>query len=276
MPKHKNCNFYSGTALIPLRQTHICMKKLLTMAGFVAATTQMAFAQDTKESAPTVTGKKFYTSSSLDGSLISLNSASNKGFSNIPRFSYFVNTGINFNYDLSHHFGVFAGVSIKNMGFIDKSSTINPGHEVTIKHRVYAAGIPAGIKIGNLGEKGTFLILGGGVDFPLNYKEKIFTDSRKHKTKRNEWFSEEVEPIMPYVFAGLSIKSKFTVKLQYYTGNFMSDDYWLNVPAGQLGGNYDTHLAMLSFSFYVKNKHNGQTRKAFRAMWQQKRAAKKA
>lgn len=252
------------------------MKKLLSVAAILAATTTITFAQDNKApEAPAKQGGKFYTSSSLDGALFSLNAVTNKGFSNIPRLAYFLNTGINFNYDLGGHFGIYTGVGIKNLGYIDKSKDLIPGHEVTIKHRVYALGVPVGIKVGNLSDKGTFMVLGGGVDFPINYKEKTFIDSRKHKTKQSEWFSDEVAPVMPYVFAGVSFNSKFTVKFQYYPGNFMADDYWLTSSAPTMG-KYDTHLALVSLSFYVKNKNNGQTRKAFRAMLQQRKASKKA
>jgi hypothetical protein len=257
-------------------QNNICMKKLLSMAAIMAATTSITFAQDNKAPEPPVKqDKKFYTSSSLDGALFSLNAVTNNGFSNIPRFAYFLNTGINFNYDLGRHFGIYTGVGVKNLGYIDKSKDLIPGHEVTIKHRVYALGVPVGVKIGNLGDKGTFMVLGGGADFPVNYKEKTFIDSRKHKSKESEWFSDEVSPIMPYVFAGVSFNSKFTVKFQYYPGNFMADDYWLTSTAPTMG-KYDTHLALVSLSFYVKNKNNGQTRKAFRAMLQQRKANKKA
>lgn len=240
------------------------MKKLLTLLGLTATLSSAALAQTDQNTKPATKSGNFYTSSSLDGAIFSLNVASTPGVSHVLRFTYFINTGLNFNYDFNKHVGIYTGINIKNLGFIDRYKGANPSLpdvSYTVKRRVYAAGLPLGLKLGNLSDKGTFFILGGGVDFPVNYKVKTFTDGRKNKTKRSEWFSDEVTPVMPYVFAGVSFRSHVSLKLQYYPQNFMKDDAL----------NYDTHVAMASVSFYVKNKNHGQTRKAFRMMFKNRK-----
>lgn len=245
------------------------MKKHLLLAAAIAATTFAANGQQAKTPETKVHDKRFYTSSSLDGAIFSMNTVSMNGVTNIPRFTYFINTGLNFNYDLGNHFGIYTGIGVKNLGYIEKGDD-SLSRSVTVKRRVYAPGIPLGIKFGNLGNKGTFIVLGGGADFPVNYKYKVFVDGRKHKTKHSEWFSDEVSPVMPYVFAGVSFKSHFTVKFQYYPGNFMNQDFSQN--GVKIYSGYDTHIAFVSLSFYIKNKNNGQAWKGMRAMMKAKKA----
>jgi hypothetical protein len=169
--------------------------------------------------------KKFYLSSGLDAGIfsvsrVSANSGASYDLSRL-RFSYVLNFGMHANYDFSSHFGAFTGLGIKNIGFIEKVPAI--GKDVTVKRRVYTIGAPIGLKFGNL-QKKTYGFIGGGVDVPFNYKEKRFT-SRSNKTKFNEWFSDRTPVVMPYVFAGMSLKPGMTLKLQYYPGNFFNTDY---------------------------------------------------
>jgi hypothetical protein len=131
------------------------------------------------------------------------------------RFSA-VGIGTNFNYDFDEHFGIFTGIGIKNIGFIEKVG------DSTIKRRVYTAGVPLGLKLGNL-QKRNYGFIGGGVDFPINYREKGFVN-RGDKKKFNEFWSERVEWYQPYFFAGAAFGGT-TLKLQYYPGNFFNTEY---------------------------------------------------
>jgi hypothetical protein len=133
------------------------------------------------------------------------------------RFSYVLNFGFNLNYDFSKHAGLFTGIGIKNIGFIEKVQ------DSTIKRRVYTIGIPLGIKFGNLQSR-NFGFIGGGIDMPFNYREKGFV-KRNKKEKMSEWFSDRNETFMPYVFAGLSVKPGITAKIQYYPGDFLNTDF---------------------------------------------------
>src|SRR5690606_23453577 len=71
---------------------------------------------------------------------------------------------------------------------------------------------------------GNFFMLGGGVDFPFNYKEKGFV-KRSDKTKFNEWFSQRTPAVLPYVFVGAHFHPGLSVKLQYYPGNYLNPDF---------------------------------------------------
>lgn len=252
------------------------MKKLLALTAIVATLSPLAHAQDVTTTSVTITKpSRIYASSSLDGAMFSLNTTSQSGIKNIVRFSYFINTGVNFNRDFGNHFGMYVGIGVKNLGYIEKSEGVSTPTlttvPTTVKHRVYAVGIPVGFKFGNLKPKGTFGLIGGGVDFPTNYKEKIFTDGRKNKTKSNEWFSKQVTPVMPYVFLGVTLKSSFTIKLQYYPGNFMNQDYKDNTGALVYAG-YESHIGVVSLSYNVKGKSDGQTRQKFKMMMHSKKS----
>lgn len=195
--------------------------------------------------------KKFYMGSGLDAGIFSTGivkkGASDAIFTTV-RFSYVLNFGVNFNYDATNLFGVFAGVGVKNIGFIE-----HPGG-VTVKRRVYTIGVPVGIKIGNLGKR-NYGFIGGGVDLPFNYKEKAFTD-RSNKNKFNEWFSDRTPQLMPYVFVGASIKPGMTYKIQYYPGNFLNTSFSElsnGIPVRPYAG-YDVQLLMLSVGFDLHYK----------------------
>lgn len=198
--------------------------------------------------------KKFYFSNDFDGALLStaLQTQTPAGPGNVgtPRFSYFWNGGFNVNYDFSKVIGVFSGVSIKNIGFIEKSALVA---DSTIKRRVYTIGVPVGLKIGNL-KKRNYMFLGGGVDFPFNYKEKGYI-VRNNKDKFNEWFSDRTPRYMPYGFAGFSVKS-FYLKMQYYPGNFMNPDYIdvgnALVPNAKPYAAYDVQLLVFSIGFDIR------------------------
>ena len=159
----------------------------------------------------------------------------------ILRFSYVINVGLTFNFNLSRHLGVYTGVDLKNIGFIEHAN-----NSTTIKRRTYNIGAPIGIKIGNMAAKGSYLFLGGGADIPVNYKEKSFI-VRNQKTKFNEWFSSATPSVMPYIFAGFAVRNTVSFKLQYYTGNFLNPDYIKSGYPSAYG--YDVHLILLSLGF---------------------------
>lgn len=194
--------------------------------------------------------KKAYFSTGMDGYILSTTLKQRSGESvnlSTPRFSAFLHLGVNVNYDFSKKFGIYTGLSVKNIGFIEKFS--NP--DSTVKHRVYTFGIPLGVKIGNV-KYGSYLIVGGGIDFPFNYKEKGFI-KRSDKTKFNEWFSSRTPAAMPYVFIGAHLRPLMAIKLQYYPSNFMNPDYTTTVAGTTVKpyAGYDVNLIMLTFGFDI-------------------------
>ncbi len=201
--------------------------------------------------------RRFYTGTSLDGAIFSTATIHNSGTSaagntadkmGTLRFTYAVNTGFTFNFNPGRHFGLYTGIDIKNIGFIEK----NAGGE-TVKRRTYTLGVPIGIKIGNMADKKPYLFLGGGADAPFNYKEKSFS-IRDQKTKMNEWFSMRTPAILPYVFAGIAINHGFTFKAQYYPNNFLNPDFTTNGVKPYAG--YDVKLLLLSAGYAVPVKKN--------------------
>ncbi len=132
------------------------------------------------------------------------------------RFSYFLNMGFNYNYDISKKVSVFAGLSLKNLGFADRSK------DSVYRARNYYFGVPIGIRVGKLASR-SFVSLGGGIDIPIHYKTKVWEEDnkRKTKTKEMEWFeNEKNNTILPYVFASAQYKG---VGLKYSL--YLSDMY---------------------------------------------------
>jgi hypothetical protein len=166
--------------------------------------------------------QKVYASTDFDIFLLSTSILEKTGMDTklTPvRFTAIPFLGFNVNYDFSNNVGLYTGLNIKNIGFIEKSK--NP--DSTVKRRVYTIGIPLGLKIGKI-KYGNYVILGVGADFPFNYREKGFTD-RGNKAKFNEWFSDRTVRIMPYAFVGLHLNPVLTFKLQYYPSNFLNKYY---------------------------------------------------
>ncbi|MBA3828054.1 MAG: hypothetical protein H0X33_03875 [Taibaiella sp.] len=183
--------------------------------------------------------KRFYIGNALDGGIFSTATMQRPGVSSslgTLRFSYVLNIGVTFNYDLNSHFGVFTGVDIKNVGFIEKQG------DSTVKHRTYNLGVPLGLRFGNIQSR-NFFFIGADIEMPFNYKEKGFI-KRSHKEKFNDWFSARTPTFMPAVFAGFSMKPGVIVKVEYYLTNFLNPDFTENGIKPYQG--YKVNLLLLS------------------------------
>lgn len=221
------------------------VRKAALALSFLTFSNYCSFAQDKAETQLTPV-HKVYISSGIDGYILSSSLLSKSGESakmTTPRFTAFFNAGTHLNFDFSRHVGAFTGLNIKNIGFIEKIG------DLTVKRRAYTFGIPLGLKIGNLTE-GSYLMIGGGVDFPFNYREKSFV-KRNDKTKFNEWFSDRTPAAMGYVFAGVHLSPGVALKLQYYPGNFLNTDFTETVSGikTQPYAAYKVNLVYLSFGF---------------------------
>ena len=200
--------------------------------------------------------KKFYIGSGMDGAIFSTATiqhitpvcATCQGMTTTNttgtiRFSWFINMGITFNYNASNHFGIYTGIDMKNVGYIEQINA------VITKRRTYNIGVPVGIKIGNMMPKRTYAFIGGGVDAPINYKEKSF-QIRNQKTKFNEWFSQRTPAIMPYIFAGMSVYHGITIKAQYYPNNFLNPDF-IDKNGSKPYFGTEVHLILLSVGYAI-------------------------
>jgi len=247
------------------------MKYKFTLASFIfltffisvtdTAEAQLPVTDTAKKILPPV--RKFYVGTALDGGIFStalikqtVTSLTNPPVQSttntigIIRFTYFFNFGVTFNLNFSRHIGIFSGIDVKNIGYIDKDN----GQE-TVKRRSYNIGAPLGIKIGNMVTKKPYVFLGGGIDLPFNYKEKTFV-VRDEKTKFNEWFSQRTAATMPYVFAGFAINHGITFKVQYYPGNFLNPNYTNNGAQPYAGTTVNLILFSLGYAIPLSKKHD--------------------
>ncbi len=223
--------------------------------------------------APTI--RKFYVGGGLDAGMFSTAtihhdagmpwvngvSAQNVNTLGIVRFSYMINAGFSFNFNFSPHVGLWTGVDIKNIGYIEQAN----GY--TLKRRTYNVGVPLGLKFGNMANNKGKFFLGGGIDAPINYNEKYF-HNRDNKKRINEWFSDRTPALMPYAFIGATFNHGVSTKIQYYPNNFLNENYKDNAGYKPNDGTV-VNLIVLSIAFNMpisigtgnNNKDNDKTMK---------------
>ena len=200
------------------------MKKVLVFTLVLFLTQSVAaIAQDSTHTTTYVrtTDRKVYFSNGGNGGILSFASVKQNGANvrSIPRYTLFFNIGTNVHFDASDRFGAFTGLNLTNIGMITRQG------DVKLKQRVYAVGIPVGIKVGDL--KGFYVYGGAEAGLPVNYKEKLFIGNKK-QDKFNEWFSDRSSPFMPALFLGFHTKENFTIKFQYYFTDFLNPDFQTN------------------------------------------------
>ena len=223
---------------IQILQSVVCSVVLIAATG-------ASFAQKT---ASRDSSSNFYLSSGGNGSMLSLaqlKTVAGNTPNVIPRFTMFFNIGTNANYDFNRNFGLFSGINLTNIGMITELD-----NNVKLKQRVYAVGIPLGIKVGDLNN--FFVYAGAEAAFAINYKEKRFENNQK-VGKFNEWFSERSNPFMPSVFAGFQTKDGFGLKVQYYLNNFLNQSFTRDgmQPYGNI---QESKLFFVSLSYSFKKK----------------------
>jgi hypothetical protein len=132
----------------------------------------------------------------------------------VLRFAPYFNMTLQAHKDFGNVFGLYAGIGVRNQGFIMKDSLDNAR-----KHRAYGINVPVGLKIGNM-EKETYFYVEGQVLWMFDYKEKTFQGKTKSKSKP----SGAVEPIQYLGAAGINIKG-FTIGVEYSFSDFFKSDY---------------------------------------------------
>ena len=208
--------------ILKLNKINITAMKKVIFAFAILASLNI-FAQDSDQ--PTKDSKVYYTKGG-NASLLSFAQVTRNGeeISTIPRFTMFFNIGSNANVDLGKNLGLFAGLNLTNIGMITEEKIVGvvDTDVFKLKQRVYAVGIPVGIKIGDLRR---FYVYGGAeAAFAINFKQKTFIDGEK-VDKFNEWFSNRSNPFMPALFAGFQTKSGFGLKVQYYLNDFLNPNF---------------------------------------------------
>ena len=181
---------------------------------------------------------------------------------NIMRFSGFFHLQGMYNYDFGKAAGLFTGLAIRNVGFIEDF----PETGIRKKYRTYNIGIPIGLKLGSMG--GTHLYAGYEIEFPTNYKEKTFTNERKDD-KFNVWFSSRVPAFYHTVLVGVQFKYGLNLKFKYYLTNFFNQSYsYFDSDTGTEVFEYadkDVRIFYISLSFNLfRDTHFSYTHDAFR------------
>ena len=194
----------------------------LLALGLLLPTLSMAQADGpgTKKAYWTSSGEWIFSTPILDVKGVDQNgneTSSDEGA--VIRFSPFFNAQGMVNYDLSEHFGLFSGLSIRNQGFIYKVP--NDSVDVRYKFRTYNIGIPVGLKVGNMNRG--LVYFGYELEFPFNYKEKEIISEKKDKF--NVWFSDRTEKLFQSVFLGFQGPGRTNLTVRYYLTNFHNKDF---------------------------------------------------
>lgn len=183
------------------------------------------------------------------------------------RFSAWYHTQFNWHYDITQNVGVFWGLGSRNIGYTTKPKSNNiyiknftilnqnqyeldsrfdsTQQITTIKRRVYTLGIPLGIKIGAI-EKNQFLFLGGEIEFPFHFKNKVWVDDKKVHIA-SEWFSKQNNSYFLSVFAGFQFPWGTNIKLKWYLNDFLNSNYRVV----QNGGDVKPYEKLKSQMFYI-------------------------
>lgn len=160
------------------------------------------------------------------------------------RVSAFFHLNHYYHYDFGKTFGVFAGYSVSNIGFIYQNG------DTTYKKRAYTLGFPMGLKFGNLNAE-RYLFLGGEIEFPFHYKQKkIYNDQ---KDKYTSFFDRRTNAIFPSVFAGIQLPDGLCFKFRILLSDFLNKDF----RGTDFGVKtdyklYNTRLYLLSISYNLK------------------------
>lgn len=139
------------------------------------------------------------------------------------RFTIWFHLGYYFHYDFNNNFGLYTGITNRNIGFITKEAASKETTDlVKWKRRSYTAGIPLALKFGSF-DNDFYFFAGGQYEMFYHYKEKEFLPSGKRKY--TEWFSDRVNMFIPSVFAGVTFKKGLSIKFTYTLNDMMNKDY---------------------------------------------------
>jgi hypothetical protein len=135
----------------------------------------------------------------------------------IIRYSTFLHFGEQLHVNLGKSFGLYTGIGVRNIGMINRLNDT-----IKVKQRVYALGIPVGIKIGDM-QKRVYAALGAELELFFNYKQKTFLGSGRGEKveKLNKWFSDRTPLLNPSLFVEFNFKKGTYLKLRYYPLNFL-------------------------------------------------------
>jgi len=173
----------------------------------------------------------------------------------ILRFTCFFHLQYQFHYDAGKHFGLYTGLSIINVGFIN-SIAVPDGTSATLKQRSYSFGIPLGFKLGNM-PRGNYLAVGAEGECMFAYKQKILYNGNKTIENDHLFSNDHVNLFNPSLFAELRFHNGTYIRFKYYLLNFLQEKtYMLNIGDYQVAYTPEkSTLYYVSVGYLFKRKH---------------------
>ena len=166
----------------------------------------------------------------------------------VVRFSPVFNLQVMVNQDMSKSFGLFTGLSVRNVGYITDDYK-DPANNLIYKKkfRTYNLALPLGLKVGNLDK--TFFYGGYEVELAMTYKEKTY-DGGDKIDKITGWFSDRNELFQHGFLAGVQFPRGVNVKFKYYLSEFHNQDYTTNANIKPYAG-LKTNVMYISLNFFL-------------------------
>jgi len=139
------------------------------------------------------------------------------------RWAPVLNLQSNLNTDLSEHFGLYAGITLRNVGYTYENYLDPETQNIDKKtFRSYNLGLPVGIKFGNLAK--FYVFAGYEIELPFAYKEKTYRDGVKIN-KDITWFSDRQQRFQHGFMAGAQLATGANITFKYYLSEFHNQDY---------------------------------------------------
>lgn len=182
-------------------------------------------------------GESIFSLSSFD--------AGNYDVKPILRWAPFFNYQQQLHVDFSKSAGLYSGIGVRNVGFINRISETDTDY--TVKERSYALAFPLVFTFGNL-QDGPSIGIGGEAEFMVAWKRKVILDGKKID-KPHEWFSDETSPINPSLLLELKFHKRQYIRVKYYLADFLQYRGGLQVPEGPLLTGYPKGSKLFYFSF---------------------------
>jgi len=136
---------------------------------------------------------------------------------NVVRFSAFFHFQQQMHFNFNKNLGIYTGLGIRNVGFINTFSGLEK--KIRVKQRSYSLGVPLAIKAGDL--NGYYFAAGAEAELMFAYKRKVFYDG--DKSKKTQWFSDDINLFNPSVFAEVHFKKGSYVRAKYYLMDFLKN-----------------------------------------------------
>jgi hypothetical protein len=141
----------------------------------------------------------------------------------VLRFAPVINIQSNLNTDINEHFGFYAGLTLRNVGYAyDQYNDPASENIDKKKFRSYNIGIPIGLKFGNLSK--FYVFAGYEFELPFAYKEKTYRDEVKIN-KSITWFSDRQQRIQHGFMIGAQFATGANITFKYYLSEFHNQDY---------------------------------------------------